>query len=263
MNAIGLNSSVFHGARIVGPAIAGQVIATWGTGYCFLANGLSYAAVIAALLAMRLPATPEVPAHSGGWDHALEGFRVAARTRGIAALLGLTLVVGVFGWSYVVLLPVFARDVFQVGPDGYGLLMSATGVGSVVGALGVASLREVRDGRLLVVGATLLFAAAALGFTSLTDPRLAPLFLAPMGMGLAAFFSSTNTLIQAGVEDAVRGRVMGVYALVFGTMMPLGAMLAGGLAEVLGAPATVRLGAGVCIAAAAGAWLWVPRGLRR
>lgn len=263
MNAIALNSSVFHGSRIVGPAIAGQVIAAWGTGPCFLANGLSFAAVIAALLAMRLSGTQPARRADGGSDGALLGFRVAARTRGVTALLALILVVGVFGWSYVVLLPVFARDIFAVGPDDYGLLMSATGAGSVIGALGVASIREVRDGRTLVVGAIVLFVAAATGFTYTRDHHLAMVFLAPMGMGMAAFFSSTNTLIQAAVDDEVRGRVMGVYALVFGMMMPLGALQAGGLAEVLGAPLTVRLGASICAVAAVAAWFLVPKGLKR
>jgi predicted MFS family arabinose efflux permease len=176
-------------------------------------------------------------------------------------LLALLLVVGTFGWSYVVLLPAFARDVFGLGAEGYGLLMSAAAVGSVTGALTVASVRDVRHGRRMAFLALAILAPSVVAFASVADLVPAAIALALTGFGLSAFFSSVNTLIQASVADDVRGRVMGVYTLVFGASMPLGAFQAGTLAHVIGAPATVRLGGVICAVAGivAGVWAWRAR----
>jgi len=198
--------------------------------------------VIAALLTLTLDR--RLPRKAGVG----EGFRVVARTQGLVTLLGLTLVVGVFGWSYVVLLPVFAADVLRVGEEGYGLLMAASGIGSVVGSLGVAWVRK--PSRKLTVLAVGVLAPAVFLFSLSRSFALSFLLLALTGMGMTAFFSTANTLVQTAVGDDVRGRVMGVYALVFGAIMPIGAAQAGGLAHAIGAPATVRIGAVVCALAA-------------
>jgi MFS family permease len=263
MNAIALNSTVFHAARILGPAVAGLIIAAYGTGPCFLVNGLSYTAVLAALLAMRLDARTQLPPQGSLWAQSTEGFRVVARNRGVLGLLILTLTVGVFGWSYVVLLPAVARDTLEAGPGGYGLLMSSTGVGSVIGALLIASFREVRDGRVLVTASILVYSAAVSVFAATTRFDIAILALAPAGMGLTAFFSLTNTLIQASVDDNVRGRVMGVYTLVFGAMLPLGALQAGALAEAIGTAATIHIGALLVAVSAVAGLFMLPANLRR
>ncbi len=263
MNAIALNSSVFHAARLLGPATAGLLIGAVGAGYCFLANGLSYGAIVAALLAMRL--TGEIPGRAEGsaWFLATEGFRAVARMPGVVAMLVLLLVVGIFGWSYVILMPAIARDDLGAGPEGYGILMSAVGAGSVVGALTIASLREVRDGRIVVAGSVLLFVVsmAVLSGTRHFWVALAALPLA--GFALTAFFSATNTLVQSAVPDEIRGRVMGVYTFVVAAMMPLGSLQAGALAEALGQAVTIRIGAGICAAAALAALKWMPRDIRR
>jgi MFS family permease len=248
MNAIALNSSVFHGTRIVGPAVAGLVMAAVGPGPCFLANGLSYTAALLALAALRLDAPPAPPARRDG---AGLGFRVVAATHGLPALFALTLVVGIFGWSYVVLLPAFAADVLRVGERGYGFLMAASGVGSVIGSLAVASVRDARYGRMVISLAIGLFCPAVFAFASSTDFTLSLVLLGAAGMGMTSFFSTANTLIQTSVSDDVRGRVMGIYALTFGLLMPLGALEAGGIAHAIGAPAAVRIGAVVCAVAGA------------
>jgi MFS family permease len=263
MNAIALNSAVFHAARILGPALAGVLIGAVGPGWCFLANGLSYGAIVAALLAMRLTGASPRRAEGSAWSLAAEGFRVVLRSPAIVTMLALLLVVGVFGWSYVVLMPAIARDDLGAGPEGYGALMSAVAVGSVVGALAVASLREVRDGRLLIAGSALLFAAAAALLSGTRRYAVAVAVLPFAGFALTAFFSATNTLVQSAAPDALRGRVMGVYTFVFSAMMPLGALIAGSLAEAVGSTITIRIGAAVCAAAALAALAWMPRDIRR
>lgn len=263
MNAIALNSSVFHAARILGPAFAGIVIAAWGTGLCFLANAFSYGAVLAALFSMRLHAVVRIPSRETVWHQATEGFRVVAATPRVAGLMALMLAVGVFGWSYVVLLPALARDTLGTDADGYGWMMSATGVGSVVGALWVAAARDIRTGRFLVAGSTGLFGISALALSWTTSLPIAIALLAPAGMGLTAFFSGTNTLIQSSVDDAVRGRVMGVYTLVYGMLMPAGAFFAGTLAELTTTPIAIRTGAAVCLTLSVVAFVKRPPGPRK
>jgi MFS family permease len=263
MNAIGLISSVFHGARIVGPAIAGLVIAAWGTGICFLVNGLSFGALIIALAAMRLLPKPADETSSKGFSmhHALKGFRVVKRTPAVLGLICLTFTVGVFGWSYIVLLPAIAKDTFGVAADGYGVMMSASGVGSVIGALWLASSRRINNGRHLISGSMLLFSIATIIFSQTASYVVALIVLVPIGFGMTTFFSSTDALIQTSVDDDVRGRVMGVVALVWGAMMPLGSLLAGTVAEVLGSGTTVFLGAVFVGCGGIAALLVLPKGL--
>ncbi len=263
MNAIALNASVFHAARILGPAVAGLLIGSLGAGWCFLANGISYGAIIAALLAMHLSVPPARKASGSAWSQASEGFRVVLRTPGVVALLALLLLVGIFGWSYVILMPAIARDDLGVGPEGYGLLMSAAGVGAVAGALLVAFLGEVKDGRAVVSGSVIMFALSIAVVSFTTNFTVALVALVPAGFSLTAFFSSTNTMIQSSVSDEVRGRVMGVYTLVFASMMPLGSLQAGSLAEILGSATTIRIGASVCTLAALAALKWMPRNMSR
>jgi MFS family permease len=248
-NAIALNAAVFHGARVVGPAVAGVLIAWIGPTPCFAINGLSFGAVIVALLALRLEGISKQSRPARDGEGILSGFGLVRRTPGLTALMGLALVMGIFGWSYTVLMPAFARDVLGVGPAGYGWLMAVNGLGSVLGSLLVAWIPQGRAMRWLNVWSIALFSAATFGFASVTSFPVALAFLGVSGVGLSAFFSSNNTLIQISVEDAVRGRVMGVYTAVFGAMLPLGALEAGAMAEWIGPQDTVRLGVAVCLAA--------------
>lgn len=246
MNAIALNSALFHGARIVGPAVAGVAIALWGPGPCFLFNGLSYSAIVAALLAMRLDLAMAQPSGASLSQTAMEGFRVVARVPILKILLGLTLTMGVFGSSLTTLLPAFAKDLLDVGPGGYGALLAAFGAGAFCGSITVATVSAAKHGRSVIGAAMALFSVAAFGFASSETFAWSVAFLAVAGAGVSSFFSSANTLIQVSVDDAVRGRVMGVYTMVFGTMLPLGAVTAGALGEVFGPARAVMLGAGVC-----------------
>ena len=259
MNAISLNSSMFNGARIVGPSVAGFLMAQVGMGWCFLLNGLSFIAVIAGLLMMRLPkfVPPAEPPSTG--RHVLEGFAYVAGHRRVRLLLLFIGVVGIFGWSYSVLLPAYATDILHVGERGYGALLSANGVGALLGALTVATYGSRLRPRLMIFGGVWVFSAMLL---LLAVVRWFPLVLACLaagGWGMLLCFSTTNTMVQTSVSDAMRGRVMGIWALVFGGLMPLGGLESGWLSQAVGVPWTIAAGALIC----AGAGLLTWRAARR
>jgi MFS family permease len=259
MNALSLNSSIVNGARVVGPAVAGLLMAHVGLAACFFCNGLSFVAVISGLLLMRLPRfIPPVQPESN-WQHALDGFAYVAKHRRVRTLLLLFGVVGIFGWSYSVLLPAFATDILRVGSREYGVLRSANGIGALCGALTVAAYGDYLHRRLLVFGGLGLFSAMLLLLAVTRNYYLALVFMAIAGWGMLLYFSTTNTLIQLSVEDGMRGRVMGIWALVFGGMLPVGGLEAGTLSHWFGVPWTVASGAVVCGAAALVTWLYVRR----
>jgi len=248
MNAIALNSSIFNGARAIGPAIAGALVASVGAAWCFFINGLSFVAVLIGLLLMRFPARPRREITTSPLADAVGGLRYLrtnSTVMGLAALLG---AISMFGWSYAVLMPVFARDVLHMGPQGLGYLMAATGVGALIGALTVASLSGYPLPRLLFGGAFTM-AAALLGFSFSHTFALSLVLLAGAGFGGVMFMATANTAFQTSVPDEVRGRIMGVWGIVFAGSAPLGSLQAGTLAQYLGAPAAVRIGA--CVAAGA------------
>jgi len=259
MNAISLNSSIFNGARVVGPALAGFLMAHVGMAMCFLLNGLSFIAVIAGLLMMRLPqfVSPAQPASTG--RHMLEGFAYVVKHRRVRILLLLLAVVGVFGWSYSVLLPAYAADTLRVGERGYGGLLSASGLGALLGALTVATCGSRVRPRLMLLGGLWLFSAMLLLFAVVRWYPLVLACLAVGGWGLLLYFSTSNTLVQTSVSDAMRGRVMGIYALVFGGLMPVGGLESGLLSQAVGVPWTVAAGALVCAGAGLATWLVVRR----
>ena len=259
MNALSLNSSIVNGARVVGPAAAGLLIAQAGLTACFVLNGLSFVAVLAGLLMMQLPRFIPPAQPESNWQHALDGFAYVAKHRRVRTLLLLFAIVGVFGWSYSVLMPAFASDVLRVGSREYGMLLSANGIGALVGALSVATYGERLPRRLLVFGGLGLFSVMLLLLALTRSYYLALLFLGISGWGMLLYFSTTNTLIQLSVADGMRGRVMGIWALVFGGMMPVGGMEAGALSHWLGVPTAVAIGAIVCGAAALVTWLFVRR----
>ena len=258
MNAVSLNSSSVNGARVVGPAVAGLLMAYTGITWCFILNGVSFIAVIVGLMMMRLPVfkTPEKP-HSTG-RHILEGFHYVARHRRVRILLLLFAVVGVFGWSYAVLLPAYATDILHVGETGYGGLLSANGFGALMGALTVATWGSRIRPRLLILGGLWLFSAMLLLLAVVRWYPLVLLCLMVGGWGMLLYFSTTNTLIQSSVSNAMRGRVMGIWAVVFGGMMPLGGLESGFLSQAVGVPWTITVGAVICAGAGLVAW-WVVR----
>ncbi|WP_438037429.1 MFS transporter [Sorangium sp. So ce128] len=250
-NAIALNSSMFNGARILGPAVAGILVGAIGEGWCFVANGVSFLAVLGSLLAMRVAPRPAAAGRGSAFAHTVEGFRFVARTRAIRALLLLLGVVSVTAMPYAVLMPIFADRILRGGAQGLGILMGASGVGALLGALVLASRRRLRGLGRWVAAACAGF-GVALGLFALSRSFwLSALLLVPVGFSMMVQMAGSNTLVQAMVPDALRGRVMAVYAMMFMGMAPLGALLAGWLAGKIGAPATVASGGACCVAAAA------------
>jgi MFS family permease len=259
MNALSLNSSIVNGARVAGPAAAGLLIAAAGMGTCFFLNGLSFLAVLAGLLLMRLPRFVSPSRPGSNWQHALEGLAYVAKHRRVRMLLLLFGVVGVFGWSYAVLMPAFASDILHVGSREYGMLLSANGIGALFGALTVATYGVGLPRRLLVFGGLGLFSVMLLLLAATRNYYVALLVLAVAGWGMLLYFSTTNTVIQLSVADNMRGRVMGIWALVFGGMLPAGGIEAGAVSHWLGVPWAVAIGAVVCGSAALVTWLLVRR----
>ena len=246
LNAISLNSSIVNGARVVGPSLAGLLIGIVGVAMCFFLNGLTFVAVIAGLLMMRLPRF-ERSAHTGSaGEHAWNGIVYSMKHQRVRMVLLLFLAVGVFGWSYTVLMPAFARDVLGRGANGYGILMSASGTGAFIGALVVATYGHLFTPRRLALGGVWLFSAALLAFSLSRSFYVAFAFLFLAGFGMLLFFSTSNTVLQTIVPDEMRGRVMGVWSLVFGAMIPLGSLEAGAVAHWIGTSFALAFGAIIC-----------------
>jgi MFS family permease len=264
MNAIALNSSMFNSARVIGPSVAGVLVARFGEGWCFFANGVSYIAVIIGLLMMNVHAPARVSARTSPLEHIVEGFRFVWHTAPIRALLLLLGLVSVVGMPYVVLMPIFAAKILQSGGQEFaaligshdlgamrlGILMGAAGVGALLGALTLA----LRSG---VKGLNRWVAVCCAGFgTSLILFALSKWFwasvllLLPVGYFIMLQMASSNTLIQVMVPDKLRGRVMAVYSMMFMGMAPLGALLGGALSDRLGAPLTVAIGGLASVAGA-------------
>ena len=249
-NAIALNSSMFNGARVLGPSIARLLVAAFGEGWCFFANGVSFLAVIGGLAAMRLP-PPRLAKPSGGpLTHAAEGFRFVVRTSPMRAVLLLLAASGVTAMPYAVLMPVFADRVLHAGARGLGVLMGASGLGALAGALALASRESARGLGRWVAVAAVEFGAALVLFSLSRALWLSAALLVLAGGGMMVQTAASNTLVQTMTPDALRGRVMAVYAMTIVGLSPLGAVLAGGAATRIGAPAAVAGGGAVSIACA-------------
>jgi MFS family permease len=250
VNAIALNSSIVNGARTIGPAVAGVLLAAVGEGWCFLLNGLSYLAVITGLLLMQLPARDKHLHHPPALAATVEGFRFVRRSTPIRDLLLLVGLVSFAGMSYSVLMPIFADSILHGGAKGLGLLMASAGFGSLCGALSIASRSSTRGlGRIVGISA-LTFGAGLMVFALSRAFWLSAVLLFVVGMSMITQAASTNTLIQSMVPDELRGRVMAVYAMMFMGMSPIGALVQGALAERIGAPYTLVIGGGICVAGA-------------
>jgi len=250
MNAIALNSTMFNGARVIGPAIAGILVARIGEGWCFLVNGLSYIAVLAGLLMMRVDRPTSLAKHGPALAHLIEGYRFARHTAPIRSILLLLGLVSLVAMPYTVLMPVFADQILHGGARGLGILMGATGVGALLGALTLAT----RSG-VLGLGRWVAFTCGGFGFSLVLFAFsrhfwLSVALLLPVGFCMMLGMASSNTLIQAMTPDHLRGRVMAMYTMMFMGMAPFGSLFAGGIAEHLGAPFTVSVGAVACIGAA-------------
>jgi MFS family permease len=251
MNAIALNSSMFNGARIVGPAVAGLLVAEVGEGWCFLLNGISYLAVIAGLLLMKVPKRQMEGERRSVLRETMEGFRFAATTAPVRALLLMLGLISLAGMPFSVLMPIVADQILHGGPRGLGLLMGATGVGALCGALGLAMRVGIRGLSRWTAASAAAFGVSLVLFSLSHTFWLSALLLVPAGASMMVEMASSNTLIQSMVPDALRGRVMAVYSIMFMGMAPLGALIAGSAAERLGAPMTIAIGGVICAAASA------------
>jgi len=248
MNAIALNSSMFNGARIIGPAIAGVVVARIGEGWCFFANAVSYVAVILGLLLMRLRPQEAAARTASTLDNIIEGFQWVRRTAPIKAMLWLLGLVSLVGMPYAVLMPIFADQILHSGARGLGLLMGATGIGALLGALTLALKEGLRGLGKWVAVCSVGFGASLILFAASRHFWLSAAFLVPVGFTFMVQMAASNTLIQSMVPDQLRGRVMAVYSMMFMGMAPVGAFLAGAMAQHLGAPLTLAIGGAACIA---------------
>ena len=248
-NAIGLNSSMFNGARLVGPAVAGFLIAAVGEGVCFLLNALSYLAVLAALLAMRLP--PRAPAKPP--QHVLhelsEGFRYAFGFLPIREILMLLALVNMAAMPLTVLLPVFAKIVLHGGSDTLGLLTAAVGLGALLGALSLAHRKSVLGLGRQIAWASGLFGLCLIAFSFSHVLWLSLSLLVTCGFAVMMETAASNTILQTIVDDDKRGRVMSFYAMAFLGTAPLGSLLAGSMASRLGVAHVVQLAGTMCIMA--------------
>ena len=246
-NAIALNSLLFNGARMIGPAIAGLLIATFGEGWCFFANGASYGAVIVSLAYMRLASPMRTSLQGSFLAHIAEGFRFAWHTHPVRALLLLTGLVSLMGMPYAVLMPIFADSILHAGASGLGLLMGASGVGAALGALSLAARQNIRGLGRWVALSSLGLGIGLILFSLSHLFWLSAILLLPTGFAMIVTMAASNTLIQAMVPDHLRGRVMAIYSMTFLGIAPFGALLAGILAPYLGAPNTILLGGLICI----------------
>jgi len=251
-NAIALNSSMVNVARLLGPSIAGIVIAATNEGWCFAIDGVSYLGVIAALIAMRMaPRAARSGPRAGAWQQFVEGWRYAFGFRPIRSIILLLALVSLVGVPYSVLMPIFAATVFHGGPHTLGFLMGASGCGALAGALWLATRRTVIGLGRIIVGASAAFGAGLIGFSFATSLPIAIPCLVVAGCGFIVQMASSNTIIQTIVDEDKRGRVMSFYMMAFLGTVPFGSLMAGWLSSRVGAPYTLRLGGICCLAGAA------------
>jgi MFS family permease len=256
-NAIALNSSMVNAARLIGPAIAGVIIAGVGEGYCFLIDGISYIAVIVSLLLMHIPAREVRPVSRHIWEELREGWEYVSRSVSMRSILLLLAVISLVGMPYTVLMPVFASQILHGGPHTLGFLMAATGIGALAGALSLAMRSTVLGLGRRIVQMSALFGASLIAFALSSNLWLSIAILPVTGFGMMQHMAASNTILQTIADDEKRGRVMAFYSMAFLGMAPFGSLLAGGVAARIGAPETLILGGAACIAGS----LWFMREL--
>lgn len=233
-NAIALNSMMFNSARVLGPALAGMLLAIIGAAWCFTLNGISFLAVILGLWLMKLPPHQARKSHASPWRQMVEGWQYTVRSREMSSLILLSLVFSIFGISYSTLLPAFVEKVLHLGAQAYGWVNALSGLGAVTGALILASrVSHGRRGQLLVI-TNIAFPLILVFFAFTAYFPLSLLLAFGLGVGFMVQFTTLNTLLQTRVEDSFRGRVMGIYSLTFFGFAPFGNLLIGFLGEKLG-----------------------------
>jgi len=261
-NAIALNSSIFNGARVVGPALAGFAIVWIHEGWCFFLNGMSFLAVIGALLAMRIEKTEPKPQTESPVRNFVQGFHFAMNDRPIRSALLLLSMLSLLGLQYSVFLPIFASDVLHSGAKGFGLLMSAAGVGAVLGALQFAARTNFKGLAKWIGAMSVICAGGLIAFSESRLFWLSSLTLFFVGFAATSQMAATNTTVQNRVPDELRGRVMAVYATMFMGIQPIGSLLAGGVAKRIGAPHTLLVFGTLCLIGSGVFLYWVMAKLR-
>ena len=247
-NAIALNSAMFNGARLVGPALAGLLISLVGEGLCFLGNGLSYLAVIAALLMMKISPADGNGVHKKIVQELKEGIKYSLNFMPIRSVLTLLALAGITGLPYMVLMPVFAKQVLHGGADTLGFLMGSAGCGALIGAIFLASRPSVAGLETVVAFMSGLFGLGLVGFSQSSAQWLSMLLLMFTGFTMLVFLSSSNAILQTIVDEDKRGRVISFYVMCVLGVAPFGSLLAGAAADWLGAPETVFFGGLCCLA---------------
>jgi MFS family permease len=255
-SAIALNSAMFNGARVIGPALAGLVIARWGTALAFFFNGLSFVAVIAALLILRARGLPRASSGRRLREEIGEGLQYALRTPRIALVMTLVMAVSAFFFNYNTLVPLLARDVLNQDAHGFGLLMTAVGCGAVLGAIVLASLGAERPPVIVLVGSAVALGVSTMLVAGVHRFAVAAALLTVMGFCGMLFMTGANTTVQLTVPDDLRGRVMSLHTLMFAGMTPFGAFLVGSIVQALGPRAGFLLTGAGGTAAIIGVTLW-------
>ena len=246
-NAIALNSSIFNGARVVGPAIAGFAISWVGEGWCFFLNGASFLAVIFALLAMKIPPQERKESEESPFASLVGGFRYAMHDRPIRSTLLLLSMLSLLGFQYAVFMPIFAQDILHSGARGLGLLMSAAGVGAVLGALHFAARTHYHGLARWIAAMSVVCSGGLIIFSQSRVFWLSCLVLFIVGFVATSQMAATNTTVQNRSPEQLRGRLMAVYATMFMGVQPIGALLAGVVAKRIGAPNTMAVFGGICL----------------
>ena len=246
-NAIAINSSMFNGARLIGPAIGGLLIASVGPSYCFLIDGLSYIAVIASLLAMNIKPRKLAVVTTKPLERLKEGFAYAFGFPPIRSILLLLTLITIAGMPYTILAPIFATNILRGGPETLGFLMTASGIGALSGALYLSTRKSVVGlGKFIAISPAIM-GIGLIGFASSRVLWFSLIMMLLIGLGFILNVTSSNTFLQTIVEDDKRGRVMSIYAMALFGATPFGNLIAGGLANYIGAPNTLIIGGTVCI----------------
>lgn len=249
-NAIALNSSLFNSARLIGPSVAGLLVATIGEGLCFLINGLSFIAVIACLLAMAITPRVSTTGHPDFFRGMRDGFRYSFGFRPIRYIIILLSYTSLVAMPYTVLLPVYAKEILQGGAGTFGFLTAAAGVGALIGAVYLASRKNVLGLIRIIVAASLSFGIGLILLSLFKITWLALLAMSLAGFGMVVMMAGSNTFLQSISDDDKRGRVMSIFVMAFMGLTPFGSLLFGGMASVVGASITLMAGGLLCLAGA-------------
>ncbi len=260
-NAIAINSSMVNVARLIGPSLAGLVIAATSEGWCFLVDGVSYIAVIVSLLMMRVTHEPLAQGGATMMEQLRQGWVYVTDSVPIRSILLLFGLLSLMGWPFMVLMPVFAAQVLHGGPHTLGFLMGAVGVGSLISALSLVVRKSVRGLTKVIPVGAVVFGAGLIAFGLSNNLWLSLPMMLVTGFGMMQGLTTSNTILQTLVDEKMRGRVMSYYTMAFVGMAPFGSLLAGALAHAIGAPRTVVVSGVACILG--GLWFWTQLGAIR